>query len=178
MIGIPAGQKSDPEEVWQNNFNTIRDNINEEIGKLLVEDLYDFYTEEVGIEKVIKYLETQDKIEESSFNSSMDFGNFLLFTDNKINYKNDINEREDFLDEDDVDERFSKKIEHPTQYNVDAIKSNILKYFLNELVEDIPTDSILRDEKDVKDFIKMYEIKFLHERLIPISELKGDGFQN
>ena len=52
MIGIPAGQKSDPEEVWQNNFNTIRDNINEEIGKLLVEDLYDFYTEEVGIEKV------------------------------------------------------------------------------------------------------------------------------
>jgi hypothetical protein len=42
-----------------------------------------------------------------------------------------------------------------------------LSYFIQELVEDIPTNSILRDEKDVNDFIKVFEVKFLYEYVIP-----------
>jgi len=178
MIGIRAKKNSNPEEIWEENFKIIRNNLNEESGKLLTEELYEHYSDEVGVEKIIKFLETQDKIEEINNQNIMNFGSILFFENTKINYYNSYKyEQEENEDEEDTNFR-NKITKKNTDYNFNTIKLSLLKYFLNELVEDIPTSEILRNKEDVLEFTKMFQIKFLYEYLIPISELKDEDLYN
>ena len=86
-----------------------------------------------------------------------------------VYYKQNFKNEED--DEDEEKTFIKKKVE--PEYDLQLIKTRLFQYFIEELVEDIPEDAILQNEQDVVDFIKMYEVKFLYEHLIPISELKN-----
>ncbi len=168
MIGKPAGINSNPHEVWENNFNVIKNNVDEKFGNDLVEDLYEYYTEEIGINKLITYLEEQDRIDSLNNYGFMDFGMIL-----KGNKKNNYIKKSK-IDEDEESNSFKISNEAP-KINIKVIKSNLLKFFLNELVEEIPTNSVFTSKEDVIDFIKSYQIKFLHEVVIPIANMDEDN---
>lgn len=164
MIGIPANNKTTPEEVWQDNFKIIQNSMNADYGKMIINDIFEYYVEEIGIEKLIDFLKIQDKIEQFNEYNFINYGS-IFFEQKGFEYK--INLQTKINNEDDND-----FIENPKdiEYNYDLIKTNLFRYFIQEMVEEIPENSILRDEKDVSDFIKMYEVKFLYEHVIPISE--------
>lgn len=162
MIGKPAGKNSDPNDIWEINFSKIRDNINEKFGKELIDDLFEFYSDEIGLDKLSSYLEEQDRIESLNNYGFSNFGTFILKESNKIDYNT--------LEEEEKKEEEEEKFISKKEYNSEAIKSSLLKYFLNELVEDIPTNSILVSDEDAINFIKAYQIKFLYEIIIPSLE--------
>jgi surface antigen len=45
MIGIPANNKSSPDEIWEENFRVIKNTLNENYGKIIKDDLFNYYTE-------------------------------------------------------------------------------------------------------------------------------------
>ncbi len=165
MIGRPADINANPNDVWEHNFKKITENIDVKFGKELTNDLYDFYIEEIGVEKVVKFLEEQDRLLSLANYGYMDLDSVILKEDNKINY---INPPEDF-NEDEEDESDKTKEE----YNADTIKASLLKNFLNQLVEEIPTNSVFISGTDAIDFIKTYQIKFLYEVIIPSLEVNN-----
>lgn len=177
MIGIPVNEKLTPEQVWQKNFRVIQNSMNETYGKKIINEIFEYYTDEVGIDKVVDFLLIQDKIRTENENDFefINYGNFFFEQKNISYYKNteELNKDED----DDENHSFIKK-QTKIEYDYQLIKSRLFQYFIEELVEEIPQDSILRDEQDVIDFIKMYEVKFLYECLIPISEIKDTKNKN
>jgi len=170
MIGIPANNKISPEQVWQENFKLIRNSMDEQYGKKIMKNISDYYTEEIGLEKIVDYLMIQDKIRDMEDFSIVDHQS-SFFEENKglVYYKQNFKNEED--DEDEEKNFIKKKVE--PEYDLQLIKTRLFQYFIEELVEDIPEDAILQNKQDVVDFIKMYEVKFLYEHLIPISELKN-----
>lgn len=170
MIGIPADKNAKPDDVWKKNFEIVKDCMNEKYGKEIIERLYDYYLEEIGLDKIVNFLKFQDKIEELNGGSFVDYGNFFIENKRISYYKNDN-------DEDD-DEDDKKIIPKKYEYNIEIIKTNLFKYFIQELVEEIPEDAFFQNQEDVIDFIKMYEIKFLYEFLIPVLDLKGKELKN
>lgn len=167
MIGIPVNNKKNPEDVWQENFRVIKSSMNEKYGKKIINDIFEYYVDEIGIEKIIDFLKIQDKIEQFNEYNFISYGN-IFFEQRGILYKKITNKKSDDDDGDENDLIVNKK---NTEYDFELIKSSLFRYFIQEMVEDIPEDSILRDEQDVNDFIKMYEVKFLYEFVIPISEI-------
>jgi hypothetical protein len=156
MIGIPANNKSSPDEIWEENFRVIKNTLNENYGKIIKDDLFNYYTEEIGITELINFLKVKDDVEKFSGFRFTNTGNvFIELKEIPYISKNFDEEADVFI---------NKKEE---KYNYDIIKASLLSYFIQELVEDIPTNSILRDEKDVNDFIKVFEVKFLYEYVIP-----------
>lgn len=168
MIGIPANNKITPEEVWQDNFKIIQNSMNADYGKIIINDIFEYYIEEIGIEKLINYLQAQDKIEQINDYNFINYQS-IFFEQRSFEYK--IDKRNKLYDEEDNNLINNQK---NIEYNYELIKANLFRYFIQEMVEEIPENSILRDEKDVNDFIKMYEVKFLYEYVIPISELNDD----
>lgn len=166
MIGIPVNNKKNPEDVWQENFRVIQSSMNEKYGKKIINDIFEYYIEEIGIEKIIEFLKVQDKIEQFNEHNFINYGN-VFFEQRGILYKKITNKKSD--DDDDENDLIVNK--KNIEYDFELIKSSLFRYFIQEMVEDIPEDSILRDEQDVNDFIKMYEVKFLYEFVIPISEI-------
>lgn len=180
MIGTPVNKNANPNQTWEQNFKIIKENLNESFGKVLLNDLFEYYSEELSIDKIVNFLEIQDKIEQNNQGQILQYGNIVFFENNKISYylNNDFNRDED--DDDEIDANFSKhnlKNINP-EYNIEVIKISLLKYFFDELVENIPLDTILKDNNDVIDFIKMYQIKYLYEFLIPMLKFKGINLNN
>ncbi len=161
MIGKPADINANPNDVWDHNFKKITENIDKKFGKELTDDLYNFYVEEIGLEKVVKFLEEQDRLLTLANYGYMDLDSVILKEDNKINYNKPP---EDFNEDEDESDKTKE------EYNIDTIKASLLKNFLNQLVEEIPTNSVFISGTDAIDFIKTYQIKFLYEVIIPSSE--------
>ena len=176
MIGIPVNKNTyKPEDVWKENFNLIKDCMNEKYGKEIKEDIFEYYTDEVGIDKVVYFLKLQDVIEEISEGKFIDYGNY--FKENKqLNYIK--NHKEDEEENDDEENIYESKKRQSTEYDYNLIKSSLFGYFIHDLTEDIPIDSILQNKNDVVEYIKMFQVKFLYERLIPVLKLKMKDFKN
>ena len=163
MIGTPVEPNWDPNTIYQYNFDSIKENIDIKLSKYISDEIYQYYAEEIGTEKVIDFLIVQDRI--SEVHSSRFFS---------PSYYLPSSYDEDDYDSDEEDNKFSfkQRVSVP-KYNIIAIKGSLVKYFLTELVYDIPSNSLFCNRKDVEDFVKMYELKFLYENVIPLSDFKG-----
>lgn len=159
MIGTPIESVWDSDTIYHLNFVILKENIDAELSFYISEEIYKYYHDEIGIDRIIAFL-----IYEDEKNGDLDdlFNEYY-----KIKKMNDDLDNED--DDEDLKtvEKWKKSLR---VYNNTLIKSKLVKYFLTEMVYEIPSTAIFCKREDVINFIKMYEQKFLYELVIPNSD--------
>jgi len=155
-VKLTAGQ------IHEINYQSVKSNIDNELAMYFQTDIFNYYLEEVGIETVYDYIESQDRI--NYYNDTAGY-DVPKDTDYYAYPEND----DDSKQQKSFDKIMSKK---KTVFNIPLIKDKLQRHFLKELIENIPLDKILKSRDEVFSFVKMFEQKFLYEILIPVSKRK------
>lgn len=145
-------------EKIQNVFKT-----NKTVVNSILNDLYKYYQDEVGIETILRFLTKEDGM------------NFRI--QNGIHEpgitKFDREPPEDIPGESEIEKII---IKNKIPYKESEIKGRLIQYFLRRLVANIPSDKEFNSDDEVIDFLKTYETAFLYGYLIPMAEQLKENF--